>query len=169
VKRILAIACALTIFGCGTGKINSHKGNDGTRLFPYGTYEHAVTLKVKRPQEKSYRFNGVVKLTPERNEIVAMSFLGTTEFRIQDDLKTKNIKVDIFRENFKSFEPRLREYYGILKIIFDLPPNPPSDIKWKNQVIHFTVVSYDKDNVPDKIHVEHPDFNIDIKVSSYEI
>jgi hypothetical protein len=169
VRKFLSVLSLVLLCGCGTTKVNNHKGGAGNRLFPYGTYEHAVTLKVKHPQEKTYRFNGVVKLAEDRVEIVALSFLGTTEFRIQDDLKAKTTKVDIYRDSFKQFEPRLRDYYGILKLIFDLPPQPPSDIKWKNQSIHFVVTSYDKDNVPEKIHVEHPDFNIDIKVTSYDI
>jgi hypothetical protein len=168
-KKLLILLLISTFFGCQTAKVNNHKGANQNRLFPYGTYEHAVTVKVKRPQEKSYHFNGVVKLGEERIEIVAMSFLGTTEFRIQDDFKTKAIKVDIYRDSVKQFEPRLREYYGILKLIFELPPQPPTDIKWKNQVIHFVVTSYDKDGVPEKIHVVHTDFDIDIKVTSYDI
>ncbi len=168
-KKILSVLILGLLCGCATSKINTHEGSVSDRLFPLGTYEHAVTLKVKVPQNKTYHFNGIVKISSERIEIVALSFLGTTEFRIQDDLKNNSIKVDIYRDSLKAFEPRLREYYGVLKLVMQMGSNPPKELHWKNQIIGLSIGNYDKYHVPEKIQVENSSFDLDIKVTSYKI
>ena len=65
-----------------------------TLLFPFGTYQHLVQLKLAKAPPKgpqSFDFRGVFVFQKERMKLVALTPFGTTLFRAEEDFKTGEI------------------------------------------------------------------------------
>jgi len=156
------------------------KDKTTNRLYPDGTYRHDITLEL--PQGKTQRFQGVVSLTPQTIVIVGLSAFGTTLFRITDK---DQVNVEIFFEPLKKYEPKLQQFYRLLKTMLLLSVNGGSadagirttdphgrlqsmviDDRSKTRLIFG---DYDEHNVPLHVRVEREEFNVDVRVKGYEI
>jgi len=161
------------------------------KLFPYGTYMQKVSLTLPAKagrEEKNFNFNGVVQLKPDAIHVAGMSFFGTTAFKIDEDRKTGEIKTEVYVEQMKKYEPRLKEYYQILReiLIADAKPSHDSShLKWlrtnekglpvemetvgfdKNAV--FRLDGFDENGIPSEFSIDQDTFSVKVQVSSYDI
>jgi hypothetical protein len=170
-KLGIILVFILAALGCSTSKVNLHPDDVRENIFPNGIYRHSVVLTLQ-PSNKSYEFNGVVKLTPEEVTIVVLSYFGTTEFRIHENLKTNEIQSEIYREQFKKFEPKLREYYSALRfILLAKNENNPTSLQApiNGKLINFELSGYDKNRIPEKLEIKSEHFSVKVKITQYEI
>jgi len=191
---LLVVAAPLVLGACASSKISpvgqeSLVGHE--RLFPFGTYRHEVRLILPAhadQPEKKFEFSGLVQLKPEAVHVVVFSFLGTTAFKINEDLKTGEIQTEVYVAQLKKFEPRLKEYYAILREVLIAGSTPPAEgsrLKWirtneKGQPTEmqtvgldknatFKLEEYDGSGIPNRFLIEHPNFTVEVRVKSYEI
>jgi hypothetical protein len=186
----LSALAPVFLISCASSKIVSDS-TDHRKLFPFGVYKHEVKLVLPargEAPEKKFEFSGIVQLKPDAVHVVVFSFLGTTAFKINEDLKTGEIKTEIYVAQMKRFEPRLKEYYALLRevLIADAtPPGAGAHLKWthtneKGQPTEMRTVGLDKDavfkledfdanGIPGKFLIEHANFLVEVQVQSYEI
>jgi len=151
------------------------------RLFPFGTYRHKVELKAGG---REFGLVGVVELRAERVQVVGLSAFGTTEFRIVESVSDGKIAIEIFREQLKKFEPRILEYYSVLRSLFraKMKRETETDLVWAENApagparlldpkngSEFKIFNYDSNAVPLGLEISHPKFSARIKVTGYEI
>ena len=161
------------------------------RLFPNGVYKHKVKLTIVSngtSPEKKFSFDGVVQLSDESIRVVVLSFFGTTMLKINDNLKTGELQTEVFLPQIKKFEPKLRDYYSILKLVLIMSATRPDDsgkIVWtkvndkglplelktsaQDKEVSFKFENYDKADIPEEVSLTHPTFKAEIKVTGYEI
>jgi len=191
----IGIGMALSLFSCAS----SPKTVSGTvshdKLFPDGTYMQKVSLTLPGkagPESKHFNFNGVVQLKPDAIHVAGMTFLGTTAFKIDEDRKTGEIKIEVYVEQMKKFEPKLKGYYQILReiLIASAKPDPRGQenaghLKWlrtngKGQPTEMETVGFDKnadfllgnydDNgIPNEFDITQDTFSVKVQVSGYDI
>jgi hypothetical protein len=186
----LCLAAPVALASCASATVvHGEVGRD--KLFPYGTYKHEVKLVLPahgEAPEKKFEFSGIVQLKPDAVHVVVFSFLGTTAFKIDEDLKTGEIRTAIYVAQMKKFEPRLKEYYGILRELLIAGATPPVDgarLRWvktddqgrpiemrtvgleKNAI--FKLLDFDANRIPARFLIEHPGFSVEVRVKSYEI
>jgi hypothetical protein len=173
---ILCAFLSLILFSsCASQKLVEGKTVSGSpahdRIFPDGTYQHKVTLTLKRPapgQSKAgkFDFTGIVQMDPAAIHIAVLSYFGTTAFKIAENLKTGEIKMDVYIDQLKKFEPRLKEYYLILREILLAKRSRAEGLQ---ENAHFRITEFDKNGIPTAFSIEHPDFDVSVKVVGYEI
>lgn len=190
VALLLLFLFSAILSSCASSKV-VHGPVGHEKLFPYGTYKHEVKLVLPAhgaAPEKKFEFSGLVQLKPDVVHVVVFSFLGTTAFKINEDLKTGEIQTEIYVAQMKRFEPRLKEYYGILREVLIAGAEPPADgsrLQWihtnekglptemrtvgldKNAT--FKLHDFDSNGIPGEFLIEHPDFSVQVQVKSYEI
>ena len=128
------------------------------RVYPNGIYRHEVTLHTADGQ--THRFNGVVKLSPQRIEVVGLSFFGTTVFRITDDLRTE-ATIEIFVYPLKKHEGRLRKIYVLLKKLLLLSP--------KGEQKGLKLDAYDEHHIPRHVEITGEKYQVEVKVTGYDL
>lgn len=170
-KSIFFIFVALTC-GCATTNVNLHPDAPRTRLFPNGVYYHDVILTIKpaTPQQKKYTFDGVVKIDKDQIIVIAMSFFGTTEFRIIENIKTGEVSSEVYREGLKKFEPQLKNLYSTLRTVL-MAQGTPTEMTATQEgtPVNFVFSGYDKNKIPVHIEINHPQFQVKVKIKHYEI
>jgi hypothetical protein len=160
-------------------------------LFPYGTYMHKVTLVIPAKSgnaEKKLELNGVVQLRAGAVHVVGLSFFGTTAFKIDENRDTGEIKIEVYVDQMKKYEPRLREYYLLLREVL-LAKSGPSQNQGRLKVIQtneiglpiemetvgfdsnasFRLSRFDKNGVPAEFAIESARFSVKVEVTGYEI
>jgi hypothetical protein len=165
-----------------------------TLIFPNGIYHHDVELKVPKTaehEEKNFGFNGVVKISDDTIQVVALSPFGTTAFRITEDRVSHGISDEIYLAQMRKFEPKLLEYYSTLRELLTLQwhDEKVSNIIWKEvsadqlpllieflnekadppEKAVFKFIQYDEQKMPIKMEIIGEKFEVKIKVSRYEI
>jgi hypothetical protein len=144
-------------------------------LFPHGTYQHLVKVKLtkappKGPQE--FEFRGVFVSEQNRLKLVALSPVGTTLFRVEEDLVTHQIKIQTYMEALKKAEDKIMQSYTVTKKILTLPASKewPSEMDFDTPEgkTHLVIDAYDSNKVPSHIKVTNPQYNLEIAVVSYE-
>ena len=162
----LSCLCLVTLlFGCATSprpKVDSQAKN---RLFPDGTYRHEVTLML--PNGQQHQFQGVVKLAPERIEVVGLSFFNTTVFRVVDNRKNEPPEVHIYIPQLRPQEAKVREMYGLLKKMLLLPHAEAEKTELPGGG-HLSMAGYDERHIPRLLRIQSDKFTVDVKVTSYD-
>jgi hypothetical protein len=193
-ELLLLASSAGWVASCASHNIQVAQVPTGTasqaRLFPYGNYKHKVSLTVTaRPDtaEKKFNFTGIVQLKADAIRIVVLSDFGMTAFKINENLLTGDIQTEVFVPQMKKFEPRIREYYLILREILlagNQPPTGNSHLKWikaneqglpleiqtvgLEQNATFKLSGFDKNKIPTGFSIEHPHFEVDAQVAGYD-
>lgn len=157
-------------------------------VFPYGNYQHHVALQIPGAAKnlpRRFEFNGVVQTSEDAIRIAVLSAFGTTAFKINEDRRSGEIKAEIYVDGMKQYEPRLRAYYSTLRLLL-LAENPPparSPVQFQKtnaqgfpleatvlkEATLFRFSDYDAHGIPGRIAIEHPQFQVEIEVSGYEI
>lgn len=179
-RYIWVFLLALTLTGCSISQ-RSVKNEivDAKRelVFPYGTYKHDVHLEFREPpnlaspNEKVFDLKGIVKIDEKDIKVAALSPFGTTVFTILENRITDEVKVEVYVESLKKLEPKLREYYAVVRAML-LAPMPlsrelPSELRAKETLLRFS--EYDDNKIPLNVLIEHERFNVNVVVSGYEI
>lgn len=140
-------------------------------LFPLGTYQHKVNITTSpTPEHKSqnFSFTGVVQISLERIQVVGLSPFGATLFKLTEERSSEKLMFDSFIDAFKGHEAKFQEYYPALKHLLTAPHNFSSTSKSMPNT-HFTIKSYDKNGIPERIEIQDSKFSIDIRVTGYDI
>lgn len=160
-----AIACSSTpkTAGISSGSRES--------LFPFGTYQHKVELKISvaNSQTREVSLDGVVALKSDRVQVIGLSGFGTTEFKIYEDRTTGKITIETFREALKKAEPKILEYYSVLRLLLSAKMRGPGEFSDQVSGTKFYLSDFDKNSIPMKLEMIHPAFSAKIKVVGYEI
>lgn len=188
---ICVTATVLGLLSCASPRKAVNGAVLREKLFPYGTYTQKVSLTLPAKagaDKKSFNFTGVVQLTPDAIHVAGMSFFGTTAFKIDEDRKTGEIKTEVYIEQMKKFEPRLKEYYQILREILIADAKPDQDVshlKWlrmngNGQPVEMKTVGFDKNaefqldgfdenGIPNEFDIEQEAFSVKVRVSGYDL
>jgi hypothetical protein len=169
------------------GKVSSGKLSH-ERIFPYGTYKHDVELAVSlaNGQSRQFNFSGIVQLKTDTTQVVGLSQFGTTVFKLTENLKTGEIQTQIFLEEMKKGESRIRDYYGILREILNGSNlKQPAQLKWTKtnaagypiemetvgapDITLLKITQFDENQVPVEFSMDNSKFHIKVKVTEYEI
>ena len=191
-RRPLLLSFLFLLAACSsTGyKKVTHPDLERKTLFPNGVYQHDIQLTIPSQAElaeKDFHFNGVVKISSDAIVVVALSPFGTTLFKIAEDRITHKISDEIYMMQMRKFEPKLLEYYSVLRELLVLRGHEEvsKELVWKEtspeglpirvELAHdqieavFKFSKYDKNKIPEEITIEGEHFNVKIKVVGYEI
>ena len=190
---LLLLLCSVPYFitSCSSSQKHVSGSVSHDKLFPYGTYMHKVTLTLLARDdraEKKFKFSGVVQLKPDAIHVVGLSFLGTTAFKVDEDRKTGEIETAVYVDQMKKYEPRLREYYLILREILVADSSPNLDERHlkvirtnekgfpvemetmgfaKNAALKLS--DFDQNGIPGVFVIEQANFSVTVQVTGYEI
>jgi hypothetical protein len=167
-KHLLVSVIAFTLFvGCTAYRVKEG-GPPRTRVYPDGVYKHSVLITL--PDGSLQRFQGVVSLGEKEIIVVGLSAFQTTAFRIKDDLTADKLQVEIFAMPLKRYEAKLREFYRLLRKVFLLPlkelPAEPMQLTAETKLFF---EEYDSHQIPLRVKIEGGKFDVEIKVTGYEI
>lgn len=137
----------------------------GGGLYPMGKYQHAVKIQVQQPTPRTMEMHGVVSINDEQLKVVGLSSFGTTVFRIEENLKTGEMKKEFYLEIMQKHEDRFLEFY---KLIRELLTAPKGITEFERQGAKFRVSEPDAQGIYRKVHIEHPQVVLDIEVTGYE-
>ena len=179
----LMLLFALLLSSCATHRKIIRHGRIANELFPNGTYVHDVHIEISKKEH--FDFTGIVKTDKDAIRISALSPVGTTIFRLQEDRTSETINVDIFYDPIKKHKNRLKELYKALRKMFTVDLHQikdPAHSKYgsagKLEEISYTLsgkpirmqfLDYDDYDIPERILIIHPTFSGHIKVIRYEI
>ena len=169
------LACLILFLSSCSQRIIRSDLSHQDLMFPLGRYFHHVKLAIQTTPGtplKEFSFNGVFQIRAESITIVALSPFGTTIMRINEDRKTGKIDIHIYYPPLEKFETPIREYYGVFRalLISAKDPHPATmKIALANATAELHVDQFDKNQIPEKIHVDHPKFALQIEVTGYEL
>jgi hypothetical protein len=195
VLKSIAILAMFVGVGCGGTHKISNIHWDRERLFPDGIHQHRVQITM--PNGKTVPFSSVIEISPDKINVVGLSFLNMQIFQIQDDRKIKDpakaVKVEIFLDAMQKHETRLRLYYAVLKKVLllkqadvdsravEVKATYPETKRIKTLVIpggrgvEVSIGEYDALGIPSKMELNisgsDPGENVkaEIKVLDYEL
>ncbi len=165
--KSIAIACMLFLNACVTPPPKQYVGELLTSPpeFPLGKYVHTVDVDV--PGRGNWQLQGVAQITETGINLVGLSPMGTTVFKIVDDYSAKTAQVTVYQPELKSYEDKLLGFYMQLRPhlagrkIMDTEAVPPD---WKVQ--YFT--NKKADTLPPTLTVRSQHFSISVEVEQYE-
>jgi len=155
------IACCLLLAGCVSQPV---KIPEGGGLYPFGKYQHDVKIKVLTPP-RTMEMRGVVSYTADSLKVVGLSSFGTTVFRIDENLNTGEITKDFYMDIIRKNEDKFMEFY---KLVRELMTAPKGETDFKRGDAHFVLSDPDENGIFTTVHVDHPQFILDIDVTDYE-
>ncbi len=133
-------------------------------LYPHGTYQHKVNVKIQEPA-RSVDLRGVIKSAPESLKVVGLSSFNTTVFRIDENLKTGVVEKEFYVDAIRRNEEKFMFFYALLK---ELLLAPKGQTEFDRQGAHFKISKPDENNIYRTIEITHPQVNLTIEVTSYE-
>ncbi len=186
IKNLVA-ALAVLLCGCSSLKVRTNPQSFNDRVFPPGKYRHQIDLTAIIPpnSEKSFRFSGALRMDESEINVVALSYFGTTLFKIKENLKTGEVSTELYMEQMKPFEPKIRAYYSVLRLVFLAKTQSDSQLVVKArdssglplelegqvnaETFIFNLSGYDKNKIPNKLKIQSPRFRADVSVEGYEL
>ena len=148
--------------GCSHGNLRAPTG-DG--IYPFGKYQHNVKIKTLVPSERTMELRGVVSYSAEAIKVVGLSSFGTTVFRIDENLKTGEIKKEFQLEVLRQHQDRFMEFYQLIRTLITAAKGVTD---FKHGPAHFILSDPDDHLIYRKIHIDHPHVVLDIAVTEYE-
>lgn len=134
-------------------------------LFAYGTYKHQVQVDVITPPRKM-EMRGVVAYTPTQLKVVGLSPFGTTLFRIEENLTTGEVKKEFYMDAIQKHETQFLQFYSMIRAMVT---GPSQRTEFTQDGADFVVSEPDVRGVYRKINVKHSRFNLEVRVTDYEI
>jgi hypothetical protein len=138
----------------------------GSGLYPFGKYQHHVEIHPQAPGAKAMEMRGVVSYTADAIKVIGLSSFGTTVFRIEENLKTGEIKKEFYLEIIRRHADR---FVGFYKMIRELMIAPKDATDFKRGDAHFVLSQADASGIYRKIHIDHPQVILDVTVDDYTI
>ncbi len=135
------------------------------RLFPEGTYQHSVKIHTEQPAPRTMEMRGIVASRPDKLKVIGLSTFNTTIFRIEEDLKTGEIKKEFYLDIIRQHEARFIEFYQLIR---ELLIAKKGELDFTRKGAHFLVSAPDAQGIYRHIQITHPQFSLDIEVTAYE-
>lgn len=178
VKRsvIATLLLIISISGCAHEKIVLAPASDRTILVPYGVHRQSVTVTIKKvPTDpkaaaqtpKTMNFSGVMDHRAERTQLIGLTPFGSTLFRLVDDPKTKTLTFTTDNDQMKKAEPYLKATYAPIREMLKVP-YPPVTREVTKGDFKFRFEDFNAQEMPMKILIFTPDFDLTIKEEGYE-
>jgi hypothetical protein len=177
-KKAVAVFLFLFCAGCASTIKQSVELPQGKRqfLFPYGTYQHQVNVKIKSVNNhgpKEFNFQGIFNFQKDHLKMVGLSPMGTTLFKIDENLKDHQIQMEIYIDQLKGKEDKIKPFFIATKEILtyqikDQTLPQKLSLKADGKPMEISILDYDKLNIPKTIQADTADFNLNIEVLSYE-
>jgi hypothetical protein len=135
--------------------------------FPFGTYQHKVTATPKSGKmQKPVELSGVVQSREHDLRVVGLSPVGSTVFRMHEDLCEGKITKEFYVEELKKQEGHLDVLYQMVKAALFAPKDRP-DFMYRGA--HIQLSEPDEKGIPRKIELDHPYIDIKIDVTGYQV
>ncbi len=165
--KSFAISSLLLLSACVTPPPKQYVGELMTSPpeFPLGKYVHAVDVDV--PGRGNWQMQGVAQITADGINIVGLSPMGTTVFKIVDDYSAKSAEITVYQPELRSYEDKLLQFYMQLRPhlagrkIVDTDAVPAD---WKVQYF----INKKTDALPPTLAVRSTHFAISVEVEQYE-
>ena len=177
-KQILAALVLAFTFtaGCAHKAVMTEPAPDRVTLIPYGVHQQSVTVTVKRGPEgqelppsapKKMSFSGVLDHRAERTQLIGLTPFGSTLFKLIDDTKAGTLTFTTDNAQMKKAEPYLKSTYAPLRELLKLPYPPKIGAIQKGDV-NFKFEKYSASEIPMRVLVETPNFDLVILEDGYE-
>ena len=157
-----AVGCILLLSACVHGP---HRPPPEEMAFPFGTYQHKVTatptMKDKVP---NVELNGVVQSQQHDLRVVGLSPVGSTLFRIHEDICEHKITKEFYVDQMKQHETHFMQLYDLIK---DALYAPKGANQFTRHGAEFTLSQADAQGIPRLIEISHPYLKLKIEVTSY--
>jgi hypothetical protein len=135
--------------------------------FPFGTYHHQVTVTPKKnPEIKPIEVSGVVKSEPYDLRVVGLSPVGSTVFRIHEDLCAGTVTKEFYIEDLRKNEKHFESLHKLIKAVMFARKDKP-DFNYYGA--HVKLSKPDEKWIPRRIDVDHPSIRLNIEVTGYEV
>ena len=133
-------------------------------VFPDGKYVHAVKLEV--PGHGSWQLQGVMHLTNEHLQLVALSPMGTTVFKIEDEYKKNSAQIVVYQPELKAYEQKFLDFYVLMRPHFAMRYLALTEVpdEWDVRFFH----SKKTPELPATISIRAPQFSLRVEVEQYE-
>lgn len=158
------ITCLLMVFMCSCASKSVRTAPPSDLQYPHGIYQHKVDIKVAQPP-RHFDMKGIVDFKPERLNVVGLSAFGTTVFRISEDFKTGQIKKEFYLEVIQQNSARFEDLYFLIR---ELLLTPKNTTHFEKRGAKFTLSKPDRSQIFRHAKIEHPQFTLNIEVTSYE-
>jgi hypothetical protein len=165
--KLAPYVAILFLCACVTPPPKQYEGELVTSApeFPLGKYVHAVDVDV--PGRGNWQMQGVAKITASGINLVGLSPMGTTVFKIVDTYSSETAEVTVYQPELKTYEDKLLKFYMQLRPHLagrksDDSTEIPSD--WSVQ--YFT--NKRSAGLPPTLAVRSPHFSISVEVEQYE-
>lgn len=119
-KVLMSFWGILVVAGCTSGHDNlvsepvaGAREVAGIPEFPAGRYVHIVSLDVRG--HGSHQLRGVLKLADDSINLIGLSPLGTTVFRIDDKFGAEQVGIEIFQPELKKHADKILGFYRQLR------------------------------------------------------
>lgn len=159
---LLPLLLLLLLPSCATPPLKTPL-ETGVGLYPFGTYQHQVQVEVFTPA-RTLNLHGVVSYQADAIKVIGLSPFGTTLFRIEENLKTGEIKKEFFMEAIRRHEERFVTLYKLIRQIITAPKG---ETDFTREQAHFQLSAPDAQGIYRKIQVTHSQFKLAIEVTSY--
>lgn len=157
------LAGLILISGCASGL---RRPDPAQMAFPYGTYQHKVNITPKfRKGINPIEVSGVVQSRQHDLRLVGLTPVGSTAFRIHEDLCEHKITKEFYIEELKKNEQHFEPLFQMIKAALFARKDTP-DFMYHGAHIHLS--EPDGQNIPRKIEIDHPQIEIEIDVTGYK-
>lgn len=142
-----------------------HRPPPNEMAFPYGTYQHKViATPLMKEKVANVELNGVVQSQQHDLRVVGLSPVGSTVFRIHEDLCEHKITKEFYVEEMKKHESHFMSLYELIK---EALYARKGDNHFKRHGAEFTLSQPDAQGIPRRIEIVHLYLKLDIEVTSY--
>jgi hypothetical protein len=140
----------------------------GVPDFPPGRYVHSVELEIAG--HGSHQLRGVLKLTDVGMNLVGLSPMGTTVFKIDDKFADEQVGIEIYQSELQPHEDKILGFYRQLRPILAgrrLPGEAYAALVPAGWNVKFYESGRDP-QLPPTIAVHSEKFSLRIEVDQYE-
>lgn len=161
--RNVFFAFALTLIGCTHSPPLAEPGQGA---FPFGSYQHLVHVHVNKNGVPDMDLRGVVRASDQRIQVVGLSTMNTTLFRIDENLRTGEIKKEFYLDVMRKHESRFMEFYKLIRALLTLPKGVT---EVRQNGAQFLLSQPDDRGIYRRISILHPYVQLQIEVSDYAL
>jgi hypothetical protein len=169
INKIMSVIISALLAGCAHSTIAQLGPSVRKTLIPIGSHQQSVIVhlkKVKLNRKDSMRFSGVLDVREDRVQLIGLTPFGSTLFRVKEDLKTGNVVFETDNEQMKKAEPYVKSTYRPIREMLKIP-YPPVRSEATVGDIKFRFENFNAQDLPLKILVDTPDFNLEILEDGY--
>ena len=165
----MTILVSIFLSGCAHHTIEALGTSARKTLIPIGSHQQSVTVhlnKAKLNGKDTMRFSGVLDVREDHVQLIGLTPFGSTLFRLREDLKTGAVVFETDNEQMKKAEPYVKSTYRPIGEMLKIP-YPPVRSEATSGDFKFHFEDFNAEDLPRKIRVETPDFNLEILEDGY--